>query len=60
MSATPDNEARSTAFSREIAELDALLNAKQSFASRIGLLPFAAGVVAALTTMLVFQFASHV
>ncbi|MEA9996440.1 hypothetical protein QN383_18575 [Pseudomonas sp. AA4] len=42
--------------SRERADIDAQLNAKESFAARIGLLPFAAGALAALAA---FMLISH-
>ncbi|MEQ7918305.1 hypothetical protein ABQX22_03865 [Xanthomonas sp. WHRI 1810A] len=47
------------ALSREIADLDAQMNAKLSFASRVGLLPFAVGAASALATLLVFKFVIH-
>jgi hypothetical protein len=53
---TPNAKNTSTVLSREIAELDIQMNAKQSFAARIGLLPFAAGAVAAAVALIVAQF----
>lgn len=45
----------SSSVSREIADLDARMSAKESFASRIGLLPFATGALAALATLIAVQ-----
>ncbi|MCI3943302.1 hypothetical protein K0038_00292 [Pseudomonas syringae] len=45
----------SSSVSREIADLDARMSAKESFASRIGLLPFAIGALAALATLIAVQ-----
>lgn len=59
MSTHCDKEQATSILGREIAELDVQMNAKESFASRIGLLPFAAGAIAAITALMIFQFASH-
>ncbi|KFE56862.1 hypothetical protein [Pseudomonas syringae] len=45
--------------SRELAELDVLMNTKESFAKRIGLLPFAAGAVSAAAALVVIQLITH-
>jgi hypothetical protein len=59
MSSAPNGKNTSSVLSREIADLDARMTAKQSFASRVGLLPFAAGAAVAATILLAFQFATH-
>ncbi|WP_024646655.1 hypothetical protein [Pseudomonas syringae] len=41
--------------SAEIADLDARMSAKESFASRIVLLPFVTGVAAALVALIAMQ-----
>jgi hypothetical protein len=48
-------QARDTVMSREIAELDVQMNAKESFAARVGLLPFTVGAVAAVAALVVAQ-----
>ncbi|BAP44787.1 putative uncharacterized protein [Pseudomonas sp. StFLB209] len=45
--------------SAELADLDARMNAKESFAERVGLMPFAAGALAALIALIVAQSISH-
>ena len=44
---------------RELAELDALMSTNESFAKRIGLLPFAAGAVSAAAALAVIQLITH-
>lgn len=48
-------QGRDTLMSLEIAELDVQMNAKESFASRVGLLPFVSGAVAAVAALIVVQ-----
>ncbi len=45
--------------SRELAEPDVLMNTKESFAKRIGLLPFAAGAVSAAAVLVAIQLITH-
>ena len=51
--------AASTVLRREIAELDAQMSAKESFSSRVGLLPFVAGAGVAMAAIVVFQYFLH-
>ncbi|SQF98655.1 Uncharacterised protein [Paucimonas lemoignei] len=44
---------------RELAELDVLMSTNESFAKRIGLLPFAAGAVPAAAALAVIQLITH-
>ena len=55
MDTTQNPKNSETALSREIAELDALMNVKESFAKRIGLIPFTAGAAAAIAVLAVMQ-----
>lgn len=59
MKTSHDTQSASTILRREIAELDAQMSAKESFSSRVGLLPFVAGAGVALAALVVFQYVLH-
>ena len=59
MKTTPDDQSASMVLRREIAELDAQMSAKESFSSRVGLLPFVAGAGVAMAALMVFQYVLH-
>ncbi|KPW95938.1 Uncharacterized protein ALO75_00249 [Pseudomonas syringae pv. coryli] len=53
------NPKADSSVSHEIADLDARMSAKESFATRIGLLPFATGAIAALISLVAMQVITH-
>lgn len=58
MKTTP-NRKPDNMLSRELAQLDVQMNTRESFASRVGLLPFVAGAAAAATALAVMQLITH-
>ena len=59
MNTSQESKSNDRLLSRELAELDVLMSTKESFAKRIGLLPFAAGAVSAAAALVVIQLITH-
>ncbi len=59
MNTSQESKSNDRLLSRELAELDVLMSTKESFAKRIGLLPFAAGGVSAAAALVVIQLMTH-
>jgi hypothetical protein len=58
MKTTPNSKSGDV-LSRELAQLDAQMNTRESFAARVGLLPFVAGAAAAAAALAVMQLITH-